>query len=73
MKGRSWGGLEASARPKLARVEGLGGVRSEINQQGGGRGCKGDQRLLALGASLVGCLRRGERVGALSSTRVGLV
>ena len=48
MKGRSWGGLEASARPKLDRVEGLGGVRSEINQQGGGRGCKGDQRLQPL-------------------------
>lgn len=58
MKGRGWGGLEASARPELARVEGLGGVRSEIFLPSGGRGCKGDQRLLALGASLVGCLRR---------------
>ena len=48
MKGRGWGGLEASARPELARVEGLGGVRSEINQQGGGRGCMGDQRLQPL-------------------------
>jgi hypothetical protein len=45
VKGRGWGGLEDSARQELARVEGLGGVRSEINQQGGGRGCKGDQRL----------------------------
>lgn len=48
MKGRGWGGLEASARPELARVEGLGGVRSEINQQGAARGYKGDQRLQPL-------------------------
>ena len=48
MKGRGWGGLEASARPELVRVEGLGGAPSRINQQVGGRGWEEKRRLLAL-------------------------
>ena len=31
MKGRGWGGLEASARPELVGVEGLGGAVGETD------------------------------------------
>ena len=43
MKGRGWGGLEASARPELVGVEGLGGAPSRKNQQGGGEGLGGKE------------------------------